>query len=98
MVEYYRGRNEATCSFSQSDERKIFNVMTCAADFLDINQDKVMPLINQKEFIEYSLEHGEKNMIDLFKHFNFPVPETEEEKKTPDFSQIYCIKKVLKEI
>ena len=85
MVEYYRGRNEATCSFSQSDERKIFNVMTCAADFLDINQDNVMPLINQKEFIEYSLEHGEKNMIDLFKHFHFPVPETEEEKKDPRF-------------
>ena len=93
MVEYFRNRNEATCSFIETDKRKIFNVMTCAADFLDLNQDETMSLINQKEFIEYALEHGEKNMIDLFKHFHFPVPETEEEKEDPRFCLYLLYKK-----
>ena len=84
MVEYYRDRNEATCIFDE-ENKKVFNVITCAEDFLNLDHDKTRTLFDKNEFIAFAQKHGEMNMLQLFKHFNYPIPETEEEKKDPKF-------------
>ena len=93
MVEYYRDRNEATGFFDEGN-KKVFNVITCAEDFLNLDQDKTRTLFDKNEFIAYAQNHGEMNMLELFKHFNYPIPETEEEKKIQSFAFIYYIKKI----
>ena len=84
MVEYFRSRNEATNIFDEEDKR-IYNVITCAADFINLDNGKTRTFLDNREFIKYAENHGEMNMIQLFKHFKFPIPETEEQKKDPRF-------------
>lgn len=84
MVEYFRDRNEATSIFGE-ENKKIYNVITCAADFINLDHNKTRTLLDNNELITFAQEHGEMNMIQLFKHFNYPIPETEEQKKDPRF-------------
>lgn len=95
MVEYYRDIDEATHDHIEPD-KKVYNVITCAADLLDLNRDETISLTDKKKFIDYAHTHKEKNMIELFKHFNFPVPETEEEKEDQRFCLRLLYKKDIK--
>ena len=46
--------------------------------YSNLNYKEALLLLCNKQFIEYALTHGKKNMIQLFKHFNFPIPKIEE--------------------
>lgn len=86
MAEYYRDRNEATNIYDDEEKnKKIYNIITCAADFISLDHNKTRTLLNNDEFINFAQEHGEMNMLQLFKYFHFPIPETEEEKNDPRF-------------
>ena len=50
-----------------------------------IEKSQTFSLNNRKRIEEYALLNPDKNMIDIYRHFNFPVPETEEEKSDPRF-------------
>ena len=91
MVQYYKNRNEASGMFVE-ENKKIYNVITCPADILDLSHNETISLTDKKKFRQYALNHGELNMIQLFNHFNYPIPETEEEKKDPRF----CLKVLYK--
>ena len=91
MVQFYKNRNEASGLFVE-ENKKIYNVITCPADILDLDHNETISLTSKKKFRQYALNHGELNMVQLFNHFNYPVPQTEEEKKDPRF----CLKVLYK--
>ena len=91
MVQFFKNRNEVSGMFVQED-KKLYNVITCPADILDLDHNETISLTDKKNFKQYALNHGELNMIQLFNHFNYPIPETEEEKNDPRF----CLKVLYK--
>ena len=85
MAEFYRDRNDATRIYDEEESKTVYNMIRCAGDLLDLDHNQNLTLFNKNEFVKYAQEHGEMNMIDLFKHFHFPIPQTEEEKEDPRF-------------
>lgn len=88
-MQYYKNRYDA--SYIEED-KNIYNFITCAADIMDMSQNETILKLNKDKFVDFALHHPEKNMIDLFKHFNYPVPETEIEKNDPRY-QIHLLYK-----
>ena len=82
MVQYFKNRFD-TSGFFSKENPKIYNFVTCAGDFLD--NDVSMSIMDDTKFKEYAYAHPEKNMVELFQIFNFPVPSNEKEKHDPRF-------------
>ena len=91
MIQSYKNINEISEIFVE-DNKKKYNVIKCPADIFDLSHNETISLTDKKQFRQYALNHGELNMIQLFNHFNYPIPKTEEEKADPK----YCFKVLYK--
>ena len=90
MVHYFKNRFDASGFFTKENP-KIYNFITGVGDFLD--DEKSLSLMDDTKFKEYALAHPEKNMIELYEAFNFPIPSNEQEKRDPRFRNDILYKK-----
>ena len=81
MWKYYFSKHDQR--YSKSNNKKD-NSITCFDDLIHA-VDKSISCESRKKMEEYALQHKEMNLLELYKHFNFPVPKTEEEKSDPKF-------------
>lgn len=80
MAQYLRNRIDDSRVI---DDGKAIKILTSPSDML--NLEETMRMMDDNKLKEYALNHPEKNMIELFKEFGYPVPENEEEIQDPRF-------------
>ena len=74
----------------QKEDKPLIRFITCGRDLLN---DSYYEMVNDSKLKDYAIKHPEKNMVQLFDQFNYPVPKTKEELDDPKFNASYLFKK-----